>query len=267
MGERPTQGGRADRRPAHPEAAALLAAALREESGGRGGEGEVRALAAYRAARDTGAHRTARTRRRDDWRPRELRGGRRTLKSTLSVLLASLALGGVAYAAIGAAGSGGSGGSAGNGADGDRARPSAAASTPGRPAPRPSATPSAGSPRPDRPDRPSAAGDTEAHCRVYERLEGRGRALDATAWRRLVEEAGGEKNVAAYCAAVQARPSARDEPGKGNGAGGAGGAGKPDKSGNPGGSQGNPGGTAGQGNGSADGGRKTGGGSSRGGDE
>ncbi|MBD0423168.1 hypothetical protein H0H10_29100 [Streptomyces sp. TRM S81-3] len=264
MGERPTQGGRADRRPAHPEAAALLAAALREESGGRGGEGEVRALAAYRAARDTGAHRTARTRRRDDWRPRELRGGRRTLKSTLSVLLASLTLGGVAYAAIGAAGSGGS---AGNGADGDRARPSAAASTPGRPAPRPSAPPSAGSPRPDRPDRPSAAGDTEAHCRVYERLEGRGRALDATAWRRLVEEAGGEKNVAAYCAAVQARPSAGDEPGKGNGAGGAGGTGKPDKSGNPGGSQGNPGGTAGQGNGGADGGRKTGGGSSRGGDE
>ncbi|MFD7131311.1 hypothetical protein [Streptomyces sp. NPDC059894] len=45
---------------------ALLATALR---GGDGpGEGERRALAAFREARDAGAHRAARTRRRDDWR-------------------------------------------------------------------------------------------------------------------------------------------------------------------------------------------------------
>ncbi|MFD8200700.1 hypothetical protein ACFV2G_14210, partial [Streptomyces sp. NPDC059701] len=66
---------------------------------------------AFRAARDAGAHRAARTariRRRDDWRPRDPRRARRSLRVTLSVLLASLTLGGVAYAAIGAGEGGGS---------------------------------------------------------------------------------------------------------------------------------------------------------------
>ncbi|MFF8607447.1 hypothetical protein ACF06X_16050 [Streptomyces sp. NPDC015346] len=34
---------------------------------------EARARAAYRAARDAGAHRSLRTRRRDDWRPARVR--------------------------------------------------------------------------------------------------------------------------------------------------------------------------------------------------
>jgi hypothetical protein len=45
------------------------------------------------------------------------------------------------------------------------------------------------------------AADTEAQCRAYEDVEGRGKAMDATAWQRLVTAAGGERNVAAYCAA------------------------------------------------------------------
>ncbi|MGJ3560690.1 hypothetical protein ACR6C2_28650 [Streptomyces sp. INA 01156] len=62
-------------------------------------------MAAFREARETGVHRTgALTRRRDDWRPRERRLGRLSVKATLSVLIAGLSLGGVAVAGIGAAG-------------------------------------------------------------------------------------------------------------------------------------------------------------------
>ncbi|MFI1357117.1 hypothetical protein ACH4TV_26565 [Streptomyces sp. NPDC020898] len=57
--------------------AGLLAAALREgtaqgqgqgESEGTGDGGERDAVAAFLLARDSGAHKVARTRRRDDWR-------------------------------------------------------------------------------------------------------------------------------------------------------------------------------------------------------
>ncbi|WP_320775210.1 hypothetical protein [Streptomyces sp. CRN 30] len=49
----------------------LLAAALRPAgaAAGPGADDESRAVAAFRDARDTGAHRDGRTRRRDDWRP------------------------------------------------------------------------------------------------------------------------------------------------------------------------------------------------------
>lgn len=49
-------------------AGALLADAVRGGAQPEGAEGERRALAAYREARDTGAL-TAAPRRRDDWRP------------------------------------------------------------------------------------------------------------------------------------------------------------------------------------------------------
>ncbi|GAP52112.1 uncharacterized protein SAZU_6985, partial [Streptomyces azureus] len=87
---------------AEAELEALLAAALIRDR--IDAEAEQRAVAAFLAARDAGAHR-ARTRRRDDWRPRERRHPGRSLKATLSVLLASLTLGGVAVAAIGSVGS------------------------------------------------------------------------------------------------------------------------------------------------------------------
>jgi hypothetical protein len=196
-------GGAQTRRPAGPgvqdapAVEALLAVALR--GGCAGAEGERRAVDAFRAARDAGAHRAARTarvRRRDDWRPRERRRARHSLRTTLSVVLASLTLGGVAYAAIGAgdadrAPAEGSP-SAANGGPAPTAAPTGTGSA-GRPAgPGSSAPPSdaaAGS------GAPTAGRDLEAQCRAYERVEGRGRAMDPAAWQRLVAEAGGERRV------------------------------------------------------------------------
>ncbi|CAL9560982.1 hypothetical protein SUDANB15_04604 [Streptomyces sp. enrichment culture] len=217
MGERQSDGGPAGRRRVHPEGAppghrtagrdgsvggrphavdaagleALLAASLIRDS--VDAAAEQRAVAAFRAAREAGAHR-ARTRRRDDWRPRRRRLGSHSVKTVLSVLLGGLTLGGVAVAGIGAAGS------ATDGPARDDRRAHASPDTPG---------PSTGGPlgestgpgsAPAGPDRPAAARDTEAHCRAYEKVEGRGKALDATAWKRLTEAAGGEAKVDAYCA-------------------------------------------------------------------
>ncbi|MFD3619898.1 hypothetical protein ACFWWT_32610 [Streptomyces sp. NPDC058676] len=212
MGERQNGSGAPDRRRVRPDdrvpsgatadpaaLETLLAAAIR----GRGvdAEAEQRAVAAFRAARDAGAHRT-RTRRRDDWRPREQRRAARSLKTTLSVFVASLTLGGVAVAAIGTVGS------SSGGADDERGRAHASASTEARPG-GPSAAPSSG-----RSGRPDAAQDTEAHCRAYEQVSGRGEALNSTAWRRLLAAAGGEANVRAYCAEKLARATAESKPGK-----------------------------------------------------
>ncbi|MFD8389787.1 hypothetical protein ACFV2N_11455 [Streptomyces sp. NPDC059680] len=187
---------------------ARLGAALRTR--GVDAEAERRAVAAFRAAHATQASR-ARTRRRDDWRPAAPRRARVSLKATLSVVLASLTLGGVAFAAIGSAGSG------------THARPGTSlpvhqpASTPHRPS---AAGTSAGTVHPPsgipsaRPHHPDTARDTVAHCRTYERAGNRGGALDATAWQRLVSAAGGEDKVAAYCAAqMKAAEGKRDDNG------------------------------------------------------
>ncbi|MFF3936214.1 hypothetical protein [Streptomyces phaeofaciens] len=214
MGERLNDTGEPGRRRAHPAGPAshpagrasdpvveaLLAGALREPAAGpgAGGEGEVRAVAAFRAARDTGAHHTARTRRRDDWRPRTRRTAERPLRATIFALIGSLALGGVAFAAIG------SSSSTDDDRDAGRPRQSASASEAGSAAPSPTASPDG----PARRERPVTAKDTAAHCRAYERVRGRGKAMDSTAWQRLVTAAGGEENVTAYCAELTASASA-----------------------------------------------------------
>ncbi|WSQ11404.1 hypothetical protein OG604_28725 [Streptomyces sp. NBC_01231] len=178
----------------------LLGAALR---GGRvDDEGESRAVAAFRTARDAGAHRT-RTRRRDDWRPRERRRGAWSVRATLSVVLASLTLGGVAFAAIGTAGGDTHG--AGDGA----ARPHTPTSSESRPSaphsPRHPASRTVTAPS----DRPATAKDALAHCRAYAKVETQGKALDSTAWQRLVTAADGEANVRAYCAQRLAEATSR----------------------------------------------------------
>ncbi|WP_328873413.1 hypothetical protein OHT76_26885 [Streptomyces sp. NBC_00287] len=185
MGEQLNGGGPAARRHAHPDGPtpdleALLAAAMRPAD--VDADGERRALDAFRAAREAGAHR-ARTRRRDDWRPRTRRRTARSLRATLSLFAASLTLGGVAFAAIGTTGSS-------SDTSDDR----------GRPTPTPSVddTPSAAATAPH--DRPATAKDTEAKCRAYDKVAGNGSALESTAWQRLIEAAGGEDKVAAYCA-------------------------------------------------------------------
>ncbi|MEV7072805.1 hypothetical protein [Streptomyces sp. NPDC093990] len=175
---------------------ALLAAALRGEKSED--EAERRAVAAFRVARDAGALR-ARTRRRDDWRPRSRRRAR-SLRATVGALLGSLTLGGVAYAAIGSAGSGADQGAA----EGKDVRPSVSAGTSA--GSHSGVRPSASAPA----ERPPAAKDTLTHCRAYEKLHGRGEALDATAFRRLVTAAGGEADVSAYCAALTAAADAKD---------------------------------------------------------
>ncbi|MFE9879907.1 hypothetical protein [Streptomyces sp. NPDC005784] len=195
------------------------AAALETELGAvlRGGrldpEVEQRTLAAFRAARDAGAHR-ARTRRRDDWRLPAERRARRPVKTTLGVVFASLTLGGVAVAAIGAVGSS----TDGDGAARGTAHPSAVA--PDQPGGEASSA-SSGVPGPT--DRPATAQDTEAHCRAYEQVKDRGKALDGTAWQRLVTAAGGKDKVAAYCSEQLARATATPSGSAANGkAGGAG---------------------------------------------
>lgn len=239
MGEHHSGGGASDRRYVRPENTvagrdetleALLAAAMRGD--GLDSGAEQRAVAAFRAARDAGAHR-ARTRRRDDWRPREQRRTARSLKTTLSVFLASLTLGGVAFAAIGSTGpakddAGDKGGRPGSASD--RARPSE----------EPSASGAASAPK----DRPDTAKDTEAHCRAYEKKAAKGSsALDSTAWQRLVAAAGGEANVSAYCAERLGRETAAGS--------------KPDKTAKPaGGGTGGSGGSSGNSGNSANGGDK-----------
>ncbi|PPS77989.1 hypothetical protein BV882_01695 [Streptomyces sp. 46] len=195
------------------EVQAFLVAALTQ---GRIDSGaEQRAVAAFRAARGSGAHR-ARSRRRDDWRPRERRLTGRSLRTTLSVLLASLTLGGVAVAAIGSSDS-----PSGSDEPG-RSHAPTSPPAPGNPAGGPTGAESVSSAAP--PGRPAAAQDTEAHCRAYEKAGRRGRVMDATAWQRLVAAAGGERHVTAYCAEQAARSDARPGrtagPEKGTGASG-----------------------------------------------
>ncbi|MCF1595125.1 hypothetical protein [Streptomyces muensis] len=221
MGEQQSGGGTPGRRRAHPDGlvpgraagphmtldaaaleALLSAAVLRGHRADL--DGEQRAVAAYRAARAAGVHHRARTRRRDDWRPRAPRRVALSVKTTLSLFVASLALGGVAVAAIGSSDSS------------DHPADDKVGSTPTAGAPdRPSAGPSAAQsdPRGGRPGHPTAAQDTEAKCRAYDQVEGNGQALDSTAWQRLVTAAGGEDKVAAYCAEQLAR-AARTEPTK-----------------------------------------------------
>ncbi|GAA2434988.1 hypothetical protein [Streptomyces glaucus] len=294
MGERRSDGNPGGRRCAHPGRVAsgprstadtagleaLLAAVMRADE--IDAEAEQRAVAAFRAARAAGAHPT-RTRRRDDWRPRERWRAGRPPRVTFSVLLAGLALGGVAFAAVGTAGSAPDAGD-------DAPRPRPATSAPphripdpaatafgapsatasgapaatvsgapsatasGAPAATASGTPSGG------PGRPGTARETEAHCRAYERVGGRGGALDARAWQRLVEMAGGADEVAAYCAGRPAEGTGGTGPGTGDGTpgpanGGAGEAGS---------GAGNGNGSASTGAGSSRGSASTGAGSSRG---
>ncbi|MFD8300892.1 hypothetical protein ACFV29_00850 [Streptomyces sp. NPDC059690] len=202
MGERQGDGSGHGRRRVHPGDAvpgseewaggprleSLLVGAMR--SGALDTEAEQRAVAAFREARDAGAHR-ARTRRRDDWRPSGQRRTRRSLKATLALILGGLTLSGAAYAAIGTAGS-----SHAHHDDRRQGLPSATTDAPaGTPADGSTAPGAAGASH-----HPETAKDIDAHCRAYESVGGNGKALSSTAWQRLIAEAGGERNVAAYCA-------------------------------------------------------------------
>ncbi|MFE1249191.1 hypothetical protein [Streptomyces sp. NPDC058735] len=245
--------------PGHPGASsvlddaelhALLAGALLRQP--IDADAEQRAVAAFRAVRDAGALQ-ARSRRRDDWRPRKRLHPGRSLKATLSVLLASLTLGGVAVAAIGSSDSPDD--------SGERGRPPASSPAHGRSQVRPPDAPRGSA----SPERPAPAQDTEAHCRAYEEAGGRGRSMDATAWQRLVDAAGGERNITAYCTGQSepddAKPGDTTPPGKKSATPGAG------RAGNGAGQGENGSGAAGNGRDSAGNGGSGGSGASGGGGE
>ncbi|MFG2499799.1 hypothetical protein ACGFSB_16490 [Streptomyces sp. NPDC048441] len=85
---------------------ALLGEAVR--SGTVDAEAQRRAVAAFRSSwdeGDEGGHR-ARTRRRDDWRPRGRRRTLGSLRAMVGMVLAGLLLGGVAVASIATTGTG-----------------------------------------------------------------------------------------------------------------------------------------------------------------
>ncbi|MFF3418112.1 hypothetical protein ACFYW9_25900 [Streptomyces sp. NPDC002698] len=204
----------------------LLAAAVRGRADDR--EARTRAVAAFRAARDAGAH-AVRTRRRDDWRPKEQGRPSRSLRAVFAVLLAGLTLGGVAVAAIGPMSHDDAG-------QRDRAVARPSAGVPDR-FPEAAAPVGPGAPGAFAPggsvSRPPRDRDTEAHCRAYASVKGRGDALGARAWQRLVAAAGGEDRVEAFCAEqLAARAGTKGARGTGS-AENAEDAGKSGKSGKP----------------------------------
>ncbi|MET9380969.1 hypothetical protein ABZY09_07710 [Streptomyces sp. NPDC002928] len=205
MGDRHSEGGALAHRRAgaggrapHADSAigstgleSALRHALRADA--HGASGEQRAVAAFRAARDAGLHKEARTLGRDDRRVRRSPLPRR-MKATVALFVVGLSLGGVAIAAIGSPDSAG----APQGDSPGRRHPSPTAPQPSTAVPEAATSPDPATSA--TPDRPPTAKDIQAHCRAYASVEGRGKAVNSTAWQRLVTAAGGSENVAAYCA-------------------------------------------------------------------
>ncbi|MFI1957569.1 hypothetical protein ACH46L_18315 [Streptomyces althioticus] len=184
---------------------ALLVAALVRDGVDAGAE--QRAVTAFVAAREAGAH-GARARRRDDWRASRRRSGGRSLRATLGALVAGCALSGVAWAGIQVAGVPGGGRSEDTG-PGRSPSASSAPALPGVPdtsggTGTPEASPSAsataeGDGARHGSGRAEAKESVEGQCRAYERAAGQGRTLEAPVLERLVEAAGGEGRVEEYC--------------------------------------------------------------------
>lgn len=182
---------------------------------------EQAAVAAFRSARSAGDS-ALRTRRRDDWCPPTRK--QHWARGGAIAVVASMLLGGIAFASIGVL---------------DTRRhntpdPGTSHSTPRPPTspvhtPRertaPPAEPSTAPTTHSAPGHSGTAKNIKAHCRAYDKIKNRGHALDATAWQRLVEAAGGEQHVAAYCAqltdsahsAASSSPTKANKSGKGHG--------------------------------------------------
>ncbi|WP_329332790.1 hypothetical protein OG252_00470 [Streptomyces sp. NBC_01352] len=157
---------------------------------------EQAALAAFRSAR-TSSDAAPRTRRRDDWRPRTRK--QRWARGGALTLVSSTLLGGIAFASIGVVDSGQRQAPE-AGAGHSTSRPSTPTPTPPAPGEQDAPSTGSGTAPPASPSYPGKAKAVEKHCRSYEKVKGRGHALNATAWQRLVQAAGGEQHVAAYCA-------------------------------------------------------------------
>ncbi|MEV8306940.1 hypothetical protein AB0P36_06125 [Streptomyces flavidovirens] len=205
------------------EVEALLAAVRR--SAPPGGANEEAALAAYREARDSGAHalpgRWWQARRRDDWRPSRRWRGALPARAAFASIAATVTLGGVALAA----GTGaipapfGIGGGGSGGPSAATATRTSAPATPG--AARESAAdgavrlPSAGVTRSGS-ARPTRAQDDVAHCVAYLASNGRSLSARGAASERLAADAADAGlTVEAYCEDVVA--AEERQPGAGTG--------------------------------------------------
>ncbi|MBB4985163.1 hypothetical protein [Streptomyces nymphaeiformis] len=200
----------------------LMRAALREESVAGGEKG---ALAAFREARDAGLHTSRPTRDRDDWTPaEERRRPRRSLKTAVAALVASVTLGGVAVATgdlpepfLGTTAPTSEPSPATHSAPGTDPAPASASASAERGATAGATrTPPPGTTAPLRPEKdpPELPGRSrEALCDAFEKTEGEAKgngngngkaktkagAPPSTARQRLVAAAGGEEFVAEYC--------------------------------------------------------------------
>ncbi|MBX7551227.1 hypothetical protein K1Y78_25070 [Streptomyces sp. tea 10] len=152
---------------------------------------EQAALTAFRHAHTT-SDGGVRTRRRDDWRPKTRK--QRWARGGALALATSTLLGGIAVASIGVVDSTQHHAPEARTSNSTRRPPTPSPGEQGSPSTGPGTTPTAS------PSHPSAAKDIEAHCRAYEKITGRGHALNATAWKHLIRAAGGEQQVAGYCA-------------------------------------------------------------------
>ncbi|MFF4231957.1 hypothetical protein [Streptomyces sp. NPDC001820] len=179
----------------------LLAAAARPTP--FSAEAEVRAVVAFRAARQAGAP-AAPTRPEDDWRPKSPGVEIRWIRTGIGALVAAAMLGGVAMAS----------GTIPTPFGEPPLEPGPAPSVSSRqaeiPEPEPSSTTGPGARIPG--ERPPAAKDDLARCRAYESKERRGGALDSTAWQRLEDAAGGPDAVAAYCARLLSEQPGKSSP-------------------------------------------------------
>ncbi|MEU6260995.1 hypothetical protein [Streptomyces sp. NPDC047043] len=160
---------------------------------------EQAAVAAFRSARTAGDH-APRTRRADDWRPKPQR--QRWVRGGAIALVTSTVLGGIAFASIHATDTPPHNTLDPGTSHSSRLPTAHLPGEQGSPSAGPRTTPTAP------PHHPDTAKDVEAHCRAYEHIKNRGHVLDATAWRRLVQAAGGEQQVLAYCAQL---PGAADK--------------------------------------------------------
>lgn len=151
------------------------------------------AVAAFREARDSGAHRGARTRRRDDWRPRPVRR-QYAWRAALGTLFAGLTLGGVAFAVNGGP---------------PQSPPTAPSTSPASTSPLPEQGQEAHAPSTPKTSRhpggpkvsehPGAERSKESLCRSAGHVGGK--ALEATSRQKLEEAAAAQgEDVHTYCA-------------------------------------------------------------------
>ncbi|MFC7014016.1 hypothetical protein ACFQMH_20270 [Streptomyces viridiviolaceus] len=220
---RPSTPENADASAGLERTAELIAAALRQQS--LDDTAEQAAVTAFRDARILDG-RSPRTRRSDDWRPKTPR--QRWVRGGAAALVTSALLGGIAFASIREVDTPPQDTAVPGTSHSTHQPPSHPPSRRSSPASEPTATPTAAEQLPGTPKTaaqpPGTPKSLKAHCRAYERIKNRGHALDATAWQRLVQAAGTEQQVAAYChrltgSADESTPSPtqRDKTRKGHG--------------------------------------------------